>query len=137
MSDKKCTATKGELSEFNRIWKDAKVKGLGQEATRDYLYLKIKISEIIKDLEQTVSEGSKTVLCELGYKEGDSIPKDKVQEINSKVFDVISKLYDEEVQIDTHILSADDLYNCLLNIEENNSINTEGKAILMKCLAKS
>lgn len=136
MQETKSKITKANLIEFNNIFSQVKVKGLEQQPCIEYLTLKVKISEEIEKIEKSRTDGVQTVLKELGYKDGDKIPAEKQQEVNSKLNAVIDKLLKEEVDIQTNVLSVDDFFNSILNIEENKDINTEGKATLMKYLVR-
>lgn len=127
---------KSDLIAFNNVFSQVKVKGLEQQTFTDYLHLKIKTTEIIEGVETSRTNGIKIALKELGYNEGDKIPSDKKAYIEQKVSAAIKKLFDEEVELDTHVLTGDEFFNCILNIEENKDMTTEQKAVLMKYLVK-
>lgn len=134
---KKQALTKRELLEFNNVWGITKVKSnLSPELIKEYLYLKIKMSEHAKAITEQIEEAKKVVLAEIGYKVGDKLSEAEDYEAGMKINAALEKVYSEEVGINTHIMPFDEFVKCLLNIEENNSINTEGKAILMKNLLK-
>lgn len=128
--------TKGQIVEFDRAWRETKVKGLSNESTYAYLYLKSKISEQIKLIEEQQKEAIKISLSHFGYKENEQIPNDKVNEVNSRVMPVIEKILSEKVEIDTDILNREELFGCVISLDENKDISIENKAILMKYLLK-
>jgi hypothetical protein len=136
MTAKKATIKKADAYALNTAWKGTKVKGLSNEACKDYFHLKIKLTEVCDKLAKDTQDGSKLILAELGYKEGDKIPPEKLAEAQNKVNGALEKLYEEEVELNTHILSPDDLFNSLLNIDENKDLSTEDKSILVKYLMK-
>lgn len=127
---------KSELILFNNVFSQVKVKGLEQQPYINYLHLKIKVSEIIEQVQKQQTDGIKNVLKELGYREGDKVPKDKEMDVNEKLNAVLEKLLSEDVELDTHVLSQDDFFKCILDIEENKNMTTEQKASLMKFLVK-
>lgn len=135
---KKQALTKRELLEFNNIWGLTKVKcsNLSPELIKEYLYLKIKMSEHAKAITGQIEEAKKVVLAEIGYKVGDKLSEAEDYEAGMKINAALDKVYSEVIELNTHIMPFDEFVKCLLNIEENNSINTEGKAILMKHLLK-
>lgn len=133
---KKQTITKSEILIFNEVWISAKVKGLSNEATKDYLYLKIKVADFAKKISEEITNAKKTIISELGYKEGENIPQERFVEVNRKINDPINILLNEEIEINTHVLSSEDLFNCILNIDENKDLTTESKSLLLKYLVK-
>lgn len=130
------TLTKGEILEFNNAWKDSKVGQLSNTSTRDYFYLKVKMTENVKAISEQLEGARKVFLEENGFKEGDQIPKEKIYDVQSKFNDLERKILEEKVEIETHILPADELFDKLLNIDNNESISTENKATIMKYLLK-
>lgn len=132
----KQTLTKGEVLDFNEAWKGSKVKSLSPELTKSYFYLKVKISEHVKATQKQLEDGQKTLLEELGYTEGMTIPKEKLGEAQKKVNDLTSKILEETVEVDTKIMPESDLFDNLLNISENDAMTTESKSIVMKYLLK-
>lgn len=128
--------SKGEILEFNTAWKDSKVKPLSAESTRNYFYLKVKMSEHVKAITEQLESARKVFLSENGFKESDQIPKDKIVDIQMKFNDLERKLLEERIDIDTHIMPEEELFERLINAESNESISTENKAVLMKYLLK-
>lgn len=130
--------TKQEISELNEVWGKAKTncQKLGKESTNNYLYAKIKITATAKKIHEELQEAQKLIASELGFKEDESIPQDKVQSIRVRLEGAIKPILDEEVDIETKVLTADELFDCILSIDENKDINTDGKALLMNYLVK-
>src|SRR4029078_623258 len=127
--------SRNDLVRLNNAWKDVKVKGLTADLTKEYLYLKVKLTDLATQTQKSAEEAHKTLLTEFGIKEGESIPKEKEFDIVKKVNDVLSKIGEEEVELNTHILPMESLSNCILSISENDNLTTENKSIVMKFLA--
>lgn len=135
MENKKNTITKAELVIFHKVFSGVKFK-LDQQPCIDYLHLKIKISEEVEKIERSGREALKVVLAKFGYEDVKELPKDKIQEFEIALNGVGEKLQSEEVELDTHILTPDQLFSGVLDLEGNKDVSTEGKAILMKYLMK-
>ncbi len=134
--EKNATLSKVAILEFNNVFAQTKVKGLPQQPYINFLTLKVKLSSLVEQVDKDKTAAIKTVLKELGYNEGDTIPTEKQAEVNAKLTGVIENLFSEEVELDTKVLSADEFYSSILNIDENNVLSTEQKAVLMKHLVK-
>ncbi|MCC8188382.1 MAG: hypothetical protein LIP08_13025 [Bacteroides sp.] len=135
--EKKETLKVKDIVRFNEVFKDVKVSGLNKEATVEYLNLKICISELVEKFAEREKKIFKEAIPE-GYKEGDKLPPEKYQEFKSLIDGLMEKFHNEPIkeEIDTHVLSLDELFDSVLNIEENKNISSEGKALLMKYLKK-
>lgn len=130
------TLTKANVLEFNSVFAQVKVKGLPQQSYIDFLTLKVKMSNLVEQIDRERVEGIRMVLKELGYGEGDNIPEENQNEVNVKLNGVIGSLFTEVVELNTKVLSEDDFYSSILSIDENNDLATEQKAALMKYLVK-
>lgn len=128
--------TKNYLFWFNEFWAGWKVTGLSSAGIRDYFHLKEKIAKQIQSVQEELTNVRKETVKGMGYGEGAEIPEDKQAEIDKIVDDIAEKIGNEEVDIDTHILSEDDLFNGMLNISENASYTTQDKYIMMSILKK-
>lgn len=128
--------TKGQVVEFDRAWRETKVKGLSNESTYSYLYLKSKISEHIKLIEEQQKEAIKIALSHFGYKDNEQVPTDKVSEVNARIIPVLEKILSETIDMDTKILNREELFGCVISLDENKDISIENKATLMKYLLK-
>lgn len=128
------TLSKATILEFNNVF--GQVKGLAQQTYIDFLTLKVKLSGLVEQIDKARTDAIKAVLKELGFNDGESIPTEKQAEVNVKLTGVITNLFSEEIELDTKVLSTDEFFNSILSIDENNTLSTEHKAILMKYLVK-
>ncbi len=135
--EKKETLKVKDMVRFNEVCQEVKVSGLSKEAPVAYLNLKIRISELVEKFAGREKKIFKKAIPE-GYKAGDKWPPEKYQECRSLIHRLKEKFRDEPIteEIDTRVLSLDEFFGSVLNIEENKNISSEGKALLMKYLKK-
>lgn len=129
--------TIGEIVKLHNALKDAKVSKLSKESTIAYLELKIRLSEEFEKVEEKEKKIFKETLPD-GFKDGDKVAPEKAYEINVLRSQLISKYNSEEVKedINPHILTSDELFDSIMNVELNDSISSEEKATITKYLKK-
>lgn len=130
------TLSKAAILELNNAFVQAKVKGLAQQPYINLLTLKVELSGLVEQLNQARAAAIKTVLKELGFNDGEAIPTERHAEVSAKLSGVIASLFNEEVELNTKVLSVDELYDSILSINENSTLATEQKALLMRYLVK-
>lgn len=135
MSQEKKSMKKSELIALHNVFAKAKFK-LDQQPCIDLLHLKIKISEEGEKIDKLQDDAVKTILAEFGCESAKDLPKDKIADFEEKLTGVMNKMLSETVELDTHILTPDQLFSGILDLDENKDMSTEGKAILMKYLMK-
>ena len=125
--------TKANVLELNAVLAPVRFK-LEQAPCIALLTLKSKLSGLVEAIDRERTGIIKTVLKELGYSEGETIPSDRQSEVSAKLTGVITNLLSEEVVLETSVLSVDELYTGILANEENASLTAEQKAVLMRYL---
>lgn len=129
---------KQELINFNNSFSKVKVSGLSRETSMKYFKLKIAVSEEINKIsehEKIVKEETKP--CDV--EDENKLTNKQFIDWRSAFDNVLEEYYGEDIEkeIETKILSEDELYNHILSSELNQDMTTEEKSILVKYLLKN
>ena len=128
---------KRELILFNEAFSQIKVSGLGKDSSIMFFKLKIAVSEEITKIaeyEKLVKEQTKPD----DVQDENNLSDLQLHSWKNAFEEILTEYQRQEVENfpDTHILTEDELYDCILSSELNREMNTEKKSILMKFLLK-
>lgn len=128
---------KRELIFFNEAFSQIRAVGLGKESSILFFKLKIAVSEEvtkIAEYEKLVKEQTRPDDVE----DENNLSDLQLHHWKSAFEEILIEYQRQELENfpDTHILTQDELYDCILSSELNQEINTERKSILTKFLLK-
>lgn len=119
-----------DLIVLKNLLKDTKLGKVSNEVLRTYLKLSVKLNEY-----NTAWEDKRRALFEETAKTLGYDMQTLTEQQNNEVFNIAAPLLNdylgtEVTDFDTHIFSWDDLFNFILNVDENSALTTEQKTLL-------
>ena len=132
----KQTITLGEAVRLNTALNNVKVAGLERKQTIDYLNLKIALGDIAKQYGEHDKKVMDEVAKQYGLKEGDKLEGEVKLKFETTYYEMLSEYAKGDSGIDPHVLSEEEVFNAILNLDLNNSIGTGDKALILKMLVK-
>lgn len=124
-----------DLVALKQIIKDTKIGKMSNEGLRSYLKLSLQMNKYATEFE----EKRKTLITETVENKGFDLEK-LTGDQDREVFEVIAPILEEhlntEVDIETKVLSWDDLCTGVLNVDANSSISFDIKTRITELLCK-
>lgn len=124
-----------DLIVLKRTLDKTKVGRLSSEGLRTYLKLSLELTKYNNEFEQKRRDLAQAAVAQKEY-DIQNITPDQDREIFNIIAPILDEYLGTEVDVDTKILSWDDLYNGVLVIPENDSLSTEDKTTLTTYLCK-
>lgn len=121
--------TINELIILKRDLERTKVAHLSNEGLRKYLKLTLVLNKYNSEFEAKKQELGEEAAKAKGY-EINNLSEEEDRELIGIIIPVLNEYLTTEVDVDTKILSWDDLYNGILDIDENVSLPVEVKSRL-------
>lgn len=134
MAETKQTITLGEAARLNMVLNDVKVTGLERKQTMDYLNLKIALSDVAKQYSERDKKIMDEVAKQYGFKEGDKLEGEVKVKFETTYYEMLSEYAKGDSGINPHVLSEEEVFNAILNLELNNPVSTGDKALILKML---
>lgn len=113
--------------------KSTKIGHLSSEGLKSYLKLSVTMNKYNKEFEEKRKDLINEAMTAKGY-DVKTITREQDAEISEVVIPILSEYIQQDVEIETKILSWDDLYNGILNIDENKELDFEAKTRLTEYL---
>ena len=124
-----------DLIVLKRTLDKTKVGRLSSEGLRTYLKLSLELTKYNNEFEQKRRDLAQAAVAQKEY-DIQNITPDQDREIFNIIAPILDEYLGTEVDVDTKILTWDDLYNGVLSIPENDSLSTEDKTTLTTYLCK-
>lgn len=124
-----------DLIVLKRTLDKTKVGRLSSEGLRTYLKLSLELTKYNNEFEQKRRDLAQAAVVQKEY-DIQNITPDQDREIFNIIAPILDEYLGTEVNVDTKILTWDDLYNGVLSIPENDSLSTEDKTTLTTYLCK-
>lgn len=124
-----------DLIVLKRTLDKTKVGRLSSEGLRTYLKLSLELTKYNNEFEQKRRDLAQAAVVQKEY-DIQNITPDQDREIFNIIAPILDEYLGSEVDVDTKILTWDDLYNGVLSIPENDSLSTEDKTTLTTYLCK-
>ena len=124
-----------DLIVLSKVLSRTKVGRLSNEGLRTYLKLSLELTKYNNEFEQKRRDLAQAAVAQKGY-DIQNITPDQDREIFGIIAPILDEYLGTEVNVETKILSWDDLYNGVLGIPENDSLSTEDKTTLTTYLCK-
>lgn len=124
-----------DLIVLKRTLDKTKVGRLSSEGLRTYLKLSLELTKYNNEFEQKRRDLAQAAVVQKEY-DIQNITPDQDREIFNIIAPILDEYLGTEVDVDTKILTWDDLYNGVLSIPENDSLSTEDKTTLTNYLCK-
>lgn len=127
-----------EIFNLNGILSERlKVGKLNKDEMISFLTLKISLEDISETIRKHIEKLRKESNKQFNIEEGVEVS----DEVRNEASDTFNKMVDDYLQedikeIDSHILSSDDIYNAILDFDENKSVSINDKANIFKYLKK-
>lgn len=124
-----------DLIVLKNVLKETKIGKMSNEGLRAYLKLSLEMNKYNTEFE----EKRKTLVTEAIENKGYDI-QSITQEQDREIFNIIAPILDEylgtEVEVETKILSWDDLCTGILNMDENAKLTVDEKTKITELLCK-
>lgn len=124
-----------DLVILKNILKDAKIGKVSNEGLRAYLKLSLSVNKYATEFEEKRKALIEDAVKSKGYNVETITP-----EQDRELFTIIAPILDEylniEIDIETKVLSWNDLYDGFLNLEENRNLSIDDKTRLTQILCK-
>ena len=124
-----------DLVVLKNILKDTKVGKMSNEGLRAYLKLSLTMNKYASEFEEKRNTLVTDTVKNLGYDIQKITP-----EQDHEIFNVIAPILDEflgqDVDVDTKVLSWDDICNGILNLPDNEKISIDDKTKITQYLCK-
>lgn len=124
-----------DLIVLKRTLDKTKVGRLSSEGLRTYLKLSLELTKYNNEFEQKRRDLAQAAVAQKEY-DIQNITPDQDREIFNIIAPILDEYLGTEIDVDTKILTWDDLYNGVLSIPENDSLSTEDKTTLTTYLCK-
>ncbi len=124
-----------DLIVLKRTLDRTKVGRLSSEGLRTYLKLSLELTKYNNEFEQKRRDLAQAAVVQKEY-DIQNITPDQDREIFNIIAPILDEYLGTEVDVDTKILTWDDLYSGVLSIPENDSLSTEDKTTLTTYLCK-
>ena len=122
-----------DLISLKKDLNSTKIGHMTNEGLRAYLKLSIELNKYEREFEEKKQELVKEALATKGY-DVNTITKEQDQEIGAIVIPILNEYLATEVDVNTKILSWDDLYQGILDLSDNNSLTVDVKSRLTDML---
>lgn len=122
-----------DLIVLKKDLESTKVAHLSSEGLRKYLKLSVILNKYNAEFDSKRQELGTEAAKVKGY-DINSLTPEQDRELINIILPVLNEYLLTDVDVETKILSWDDLYDGILNLEENNSLTTEVKTRLTNML---
>lgn len=113
--------------------KNTKIGHLTSEGLKSYLKLSVTMNKYNKEFEEKRKDLINETITAKEYNVN-TLTQEQDREISEIVIPILTEYIQQDVDIDTKILSWDDLYNGILNLDENKELDFEAKTRLTEFL---
>jgi hypothetical protein len=115
--------------------KETKVGRMSNDALRAYLKISLEINKYANEFEEKRKQLVTESVANLGY-DLNTITQEQDREIWNIVAPILDEYLGTEVELDTKVLSWDDLCTGILNMPENDKLSLDDKTKLTEMLCK-
>ena len=124
-----------DLIVLKRTLDRTKVGRLSSDGLRTYLKLSLELTKYNNEFEQKRRDLAQAAVAQKEF-DIQNITPDQDREIFNIIAPILDEYLGTEVDVDTKILTWDDLYEGILSIPDNDSLSTEDKTTLTNYLCK-
>ena len=124
-----------DLVVLKAILKDTKVGKMSNEALRAYLKLSLTMNKYASEFEDKRTSLITDTVSSKGY-DIQKITPEQDREIFNVIAPILDEFLGQEVDIETKVLSWDDICNGILNLEDNEKLSVDDKTKITQYLCK-
>lgn len=118
--------TLNDLLLLRNALKTAKIGHLSSDGMKAYLKLSVVMNKYNKEFEEKRKDLIDETISTKGY-DINTLTPEQDKEVSAIVIPILTEYIMQDVDVDTKCLSWDDLYNGILNLEENKELDFEAK----------
>lgn len=124
-----------DLVVLKAILKDTKVGKMSNEGLRAYLKLSLIMNKYASEFEDKRSSLITDTVSSKGY-DIQKITPEQDREIFNVIAPILDEFLGQDVDIETKVLSWDDICNGILNLEDNEKLSVDDKTKITQYLCK-
>lgn len=124
-----------DLVVLKAILKDTKVGKMSNEGLRAYLKLSLTMNKYASEFEDKRTSLITDTVSSKGY-DIQKITPEQDREIFNVIAPILDEFLGQEVDIETKVLSWDDICNGILNLEDNEKLSVDDKTKITQYLCK-
>ena len=124
-----------DLVVLKAILKDTKVGKMSNECLRAYLKLSLTMNKYASEFEDKRTSLITDTVSSKGY-DIQKITPEQDREIFNVIAPILDEFLGQEVDIETKVLSWDDICNGILNLEDNEKLSVDDKTKITQYLCK-
>lgn len=124
-----------DLVVLKAILKDTKVGKMSNEGLRAYLKLSLTMNKYASEFEDKRTSLITDTVSSKGY-DIQKITPEQDREIFNIIAPILDEFLGQEVDIETKVLSWDDICNGILNLEDNEKLSVDDKTKITQYLCK-
>jgi len=122
-----------DLIVLKNLLKDTKVGRMSNDGLRSYLKLSLELNKYFNEFDTKRNDLIKEAVANKGY-DIQSITQEQDREIFNIIAPILDEYLSKETDVNTKVLSWDDLCNGILNMSENDKLTFETKSKLTEYL---